>query len=161
MASLFNNLFDKNNPAKKLQAEIDNTEFRKQALFAPLNNDIAAARQKIESLFYKIGTAVYESSLSGAEADKNVMQGYFNQITDQKSLIAEREAKIAEFSKRYEEELEMLKASLATMIGEGATASDADGDSSASGKVNVCKNCGAAYTPGDDVFCTGCGTKLK
>ena len=158
MPGLFNR---RPEPERKLIAEIENTEFKKQSIIAPLTSEIRQAQNKIDGLLLKIGQSVYEAHVSGAGINATDLGEQFDAIAREKAIIAEKEAKIGEFTSRYDEELTMLRANLSQMTGQGipmATKGSADG---ASGGKAFCGNCGSQYNVGSDAFCGTCGNKLS
>ena len=152
MIGLFNR---RPEPERKLMAEIESTEFKKQSIAAPLQNEIRMAQQKIDQLLHKIGSEVYGAHISGAENAPD-LKVHFDAISEQKTFIGEKEAKINEFASRYDEELNMLRANLNQMMGMHAHGANAMGGA---GKA-FCGECGTQYNVGQDVFCGGCGNKL-
>lgn len=160
MLNLLNNLLDRDNPAKKLQKEIDNTEFKKQSLISPLQTEISTAQKKINEALLKIGSAVYDRHENCMPTDETSLQKLYDEISTHKRNLSEKEAKIKEFTTRYEEEIDILKASLASMLAEPAPPVPSKSTSGDSPKA-YCTNCGSLYSPEDDQFCTGCGRKIE
>jgi len=169
MAKMLDNLMGRNDPAKKLQKEIENTMFRKQSIISPLQNEIAAARRKIDQVKFQIGDQVYAAQVAGLDVFAGLKE-YFEEINLQNNFIAEREAKIKEFSDRYDEELAMLRSSLSMAfpprpgllppqpIPAVVPTPIAPAAPAASG---LCTGCGGAYNPGIDIFCTNCGQRTE
>ena len=152
-----------NSPEKKLQKEIEGAEFKKQSLITPLQNDINGANNKVQRALNSIGELIYEKHLQNESVNyeqvKPELVEHYNNISEQKVLIAEREAKIKEFSDRYDEEISILKANLAAMT--AAAAQPSTPNAAANNESGEkCPQCGNAYTPNEDAFCTGCGAKL-
>jgi predicted nucleic acid-binding Zn-ribbon protein len=133
------------NPAARLKGEIQNTEFRKQSLVAPLENEISQARQKIDMIFMEIGQIMYDTHLEGGSAPETLIAN-FDEISAHKDFIAEKNGKIQEFTERYDEEIRMLAANLENVL--------------ADAKKLFCTGCGEQYNPLEDVFCKGCGMRL-
>ena len=159
MAGLFNR---RPEPERKLLAEIESTEFKKQSIITPLQNEIRMEQQKIDHLLHQIGTAVYNDHVSGTET-KTDLSTHFDAINGHKTVISEKEAKINEFANRYDEELNMLRANLNQMMGAYAQPAPApmQNQAVAGGAAKAfCGECGTQYTVGQDVFCGGCGNKL-
>ena len=167
MANLFNNLLDRDNPAKKLQREIENTEFKKQSLIAPLQSEMHVLTQKIDGALRQIGLTVYDSYLNGEQVNEEPLKVVYDQISEHKSVLAEKEAKVKEFANRYDEEINMLKANLMSMTAPQPAVPQAFGapgartTNPADGPRAFCTNCGVPYIYGEDIFCTGCGSKLE
>ena len=144
---------------RKLLAEIESTEFKKQSLISPLHNEILMAQQRIDQLLHKIGYEVYEGHSKGSLEQVNV-KTQFAAIDDQKAFIKEKEAKIAEFAGRYDEEISMLQANLNQMMMAYAP-QPMQYQTAAGGAGNAfCGGCGTRYTVGLETFCGGCGNKL-
>ena len=155
------NLVGGDNPAKKIQKEIENTEFKKQSLVAPLQSDVAAAQQKINQLLQQIGLTVYEDHVNTGDTSDTSFADIFNEINSHKAVINEKTAKITDFASRYDEEINILKANLASM-GTGAASSPSNTPAAGTPAANAfCINCGTGYIEGEDAFCTGCGNKLS
>ena len=165
MPGLFDNLLDRDNPAKKLQKEIESTEFKKQSLIAPLQSEIAALTQKVNAALQQIGLEVYEAHINSEQIDEEAVHVLFGEISGHKTVILEKEAKLQEFAARYDEEINMLKANLASMSQPAPAQAPAVGTVPAAmpadGPRAFCTNCGGVYIPGEDLFCTGCGGKLE
>jgi len=156
---LFNKLLDRDNTSKELQKEIDNTEFKKQSLISPLQSDINAAQQKINEALRRVGLVVYERHVSCMPIDEVALQKLYDEISKHKRIFSEKEAKIQEFTTRYEEEIDILKASLASMS--EPTPHSKAATTSIDYPKAYCTNCGTSYVPKDDLFCTGCGRKIE
>ena len=161
MAGFLNNLLEKNNPAKKLQKEIENIEFKMQSIITALQSDIGIEQRRIDEVLKKIGLAVYESHSSGTESDDSVLQDYYTEISKHMTVVQEKENKIAEFIARYEEEIGILKSSLSPAAMPEPPAAAIEAAPSADGPTTLCANCGMKYIPAEDIFCTGCGSKLQ
>ena len=143
---------------RKLMAEIENTEFKKQSIIAPLQNEIRMAQQKIDQMLHQIGYEVHSNHLSGSTEQAD-LKAHFDFIGDQKAFIKEKEAKIDEFVSRYDEEIGMLKANLNQMMTPSAPY-PMQQQASAGAQTAFCGECGTQYTPLKDTFCGGCGNKL-
>ena len=157
MPGLYNRMPE---PERKLLAEIESTEFKKQSIIAPLQNEIRMAQQRIDQLFHQIGYEMYNSHLSGSTEQVD-LKAHFDAIGDQKVFIQEKEAKIAEFVGRYDEELDMLKANLNQMMMAYAPQPMHHQTAATGGAAKAfCGECGAQYTIGQDAFCGGCGFKF-
>ena len=156
MSGLFNR---RPEAEKKLMAEIESTEFKKHSIIAPLQNEIRMAQQRIDQLLYQVGFEVYENHAKGAGEEVD-LKPRFNAIGEQKKFIKEKEAKIAEFANRYDEELNMLQATLNQMMMAYAP-QPVQYQAAAGGAGSAfCGVCGTQYTVGQEAFCGGCGNKL-
>jgi len=161
MAGFLNSLLG-DNPQKKLLKEIENTEFKKQSLTTPLQNEINGAKCKVDEVLKQVGLDVYESHLKGEVLETEALQTHYDTINSLNTLISEKGAKITEFCNRYDEEIDILKTSLASMaqpVTPAATPVPATPVAPVEGAA-FCTNCGTAYKPETDSFCTGCGNKL-
>ena len=157
MANFLGDLLGKDNPVKKLQKEIESMELRKQSLVSAVQNEIHSARQKIDNEFQKIGLKVYTSHKNNEQIDFN-QTAHFGEIESLNNLIAEKEAKMSDIAKRYDDEIGMLRAHLSTIT---PAANDPKSWNVSAGSSNaVCANCKNPYTPGVDLFCKGCGQSL-
>ena len=163
MAGFFNR---RPEPERKLMAEIESTEFKKQSIIAPLQNEIRMAQQRIDQLLHHIGYEVYNGHINGATEQVD-LKAHYDAIGDQKMFIKEKEAKIAEFVGRYDEELSMLKANLNQMMMSyapqpmpGAMHVQHPPIMEGGASKAFCGECGTQYTVGQDAFCGGCGNKL-
>jgi len=154
MANFLGDLLGKDNPVKKLQKEIEGMELRKQSLVSAVQNEIRVARQKVDSEYQQIGLKVYTSHKNNE--DINFSQTtHFGEIENLNNLIAEKEAKMNEMAKRYDEEIGMLRAHLSTIMPQPNAPKPWNALSG--GSNAVCANCKNPYTPGVDLFCKGCG----
>ena len=157
MANFLGDLLGKDNPVKKLQKEIESMELRKQSLVSAVQNEIRSARQKIDNEFQQIGLKVYTSHKNNEQIDFS-QTAHFGEIENLNNLIAEKEAKMNELAKRYDEEIGMLRAHLSTITPQSNAPKP--WNASPGGSNTVCVNCNNPYTPGVDLFCKGCGQSL-
>ena len=162
MTNLFNRRPD---PEQKLMAEIENTEFKKQSIIAPLQNEVQEAQYRIDDLLYRVGSDVYKSHIEGSLGAIDLKE-HFDAIAQQEEFIKQKEAKIAEFVDRFDEEIRMLSANLKQMMPPApqrqrqrlAPAGRVSGDGAAKA---FCEECGQQYIVGQDTFCGECGYKLS
>jgi hypothetical protein len=150
MEGMFNKLLDRDNPEKKLQKEIESTQFRKQSMIAVVQGETREAAQRREGLFCQIGKAEYENR---GKLPAPVHTELFTEIDALTALIEEKVAKIKEIESRYDEEIALLSRSLHQATPIAAT-------SFAAGQ-HPCPKCGAGYEPGVDRFCISCGNDLS
>ena len=146
-------------PERKLLAEIESTEFKKQSIIAPLQHEILMAQQRIDQLLHQIGYEVYNSHISEATEQAD-LKAQFDAIGEQKAFIKEKEAKKGEFVDRYDEEISMLRANLNQMMAAYAPKPIQHQTVTGGTGKAICGGCGAQYTVGQDAFCGECGTKL-
>ena len=170
---------------KKLLTEIENTQFKKQSLIAPLQSDIRTARHEIDEICKAIGVKMYNEHISGEEGKESLTE-FFDAISEKNTLIDEKEAKMKEFINRYDEELVMLNASLKHLRAEYGQSQAAlrqplpvyaqskpifkpkTVSSSPTPVITqaevleraFCGECGSPFNVGEDVFCGSCGSKL-
>jgi len=160
MAGFFDSLLGKKNEqdehTTRILKEIESMEFKKQTLINSVRGEIKAAELQINQLFQQIGALMYESHI-GTPAEESTLTDFYTQITQHKTLITEKEAKINDITARYEDEIGMLRASIGAVA---APAIPPGGTMPAAGGGAFCEQCGGAYTPGEDIFCPGCGNKL-
>lgn len=157
-SKFINNLMG-GNTERKLQKEIENTEFKKRSLVTPLQNEINVSNVKISEELRQIGLHVYESHLKDETPAIDTLQNHYEAIALQKAIIAEKEAKIEKFLTRYDEEINIFKSNLSTsavhpqeFVPVAPTTSTED--------MAFCTSCGTRYRLGEGLFCTGCGSKL-
>ena len=156
MAGFFNR---RHEPERKLLAEIESTEFKKQSIIAPLQNEIRMAQQRIDQLLHQIGYEVYDGHSKDA-AEQVDLQVHFDAIGVQRAFIKEKETKIAEFVGRYDEEINMLRANLNQLMLSYAPGPIQHQAAAGGAAKAFCRECGVQYAVGQDAFCGGCGTKL-
>jgi hypothetical protein len=149
MEGMFNKLLDRDNPEKKLQKEIESTQFRKQSMISVVQGEVREAVQKREGLFCQIGKAEYENK---GKALALVHTEQFAEIDALTMQIEEKVAKIKEIESRYDEEIALLSRSLTPSV-PATVVSMARGQ-------RPCPKCGAGYEPGVDRFCVSCGSDL-
>jgi len=154
MANLFGSTKgrDDNDPIKKLQVEIEGTEYRKQVLITCVQNEIQAERQKINNELYQIGVDVYENSANVQDVTEKI-KAHISAIESYKKLIADKEGKIMEISRRYDEEVGILRTQMSMYQSPVPQPYFSPGAR--------CPSCGASYTPGVHLFCDGCGYNLS
>ena len=158
MANIFDNLLGKNNDAKKLQKEIEGMELKKQSLISAVQNEIRSAQQKIDYEFQQIGLKIYTNYKDKEQINFNQTE-HFGEIDDLSNLIAEKEAKMNDIVRRYDDEIGMLRTHLSTLM---PHVSNQVQQNVLSGNAQaVCANCKKPYALGVDLFCMGCGQKLN
>jgi len=134
----------------KLKRDVSALESRKQALQASLANEILVINNSIAKKCSEIGMLMYEQHITDTP-NLEIFNEKFNEITEMKQQIAEKESKSLEIGTRYGEEIALL--SNFTPQTQGATPTTATSSA-------ACKNCNAPYRGGEDVFCSECGNKL-
>jgi len=159
MANLFGNTKgrDDNDPIKRLQGEIEGTEYRKQILVTAVENEIQAERQKINNELYQIGLAVYESSANGQDATDKI-EAHISAIESYNKIIAEKEGKILEISRRYGEEIGLLRSQMNMNQAQAPQQHYVPGPQAGGAR---CPKCSKPYTPGIHLFCDDCGQNLS
>ena len=147
---LFNKVFDRNNPARKLKKEIESTQFKKQSLISAVQNDIREAIIKRNKVYCQIGMTVYENRDNTPPED--IHTAHFMEIHVLNGIIDDHEKKINEISSRYDEEINTMNKLLDKVLASTPTHST---ESQAS-----CSECGCKYVPGADRYCGECGHDL-
>jgi len=115
-------------------------ESKKRTITQASENERNAILSKINEEYRKIGETSYTLYIEGSfEAGKIVSM--FETIKGFYQTLDEKQAKLSEILDRYDEELKIL------------CPAPPEGQA-------VCPGCGAAYIPGEMLFCSGCGGKL-
>lgn len=143
----------KSTEISKLQAEIERTEFRKKSLLSVLEYEKTQIEEERRDLFADIGVLTYEMSLSGG---KNYdFSNHFSCIKNLEGKNTEKEEKIIEFVKRYDEEIEILQMSIALQ-------ETIHSELNPEEKIPVMVICGTCnQTVLDHKFCSNCGSSLS
>ena len=150
---------------KRLQQEIESMQFKKQSLISTVQGEIQAAKQKISNVMFMIGQDVYASHINGVEIDDK-LKAYFKEIETLNSLMAEKEEKITDIAKRYDDELSMLSVHLNSIqpppppTNIPVQTAPMHGNAQMAGAGAFCTNCGKPYIPGQNAFCIECGAKI-
>ena len=115
-------------------------ESKKRAIAQASNNEQNAIKTKISDEYRKLGETSYALYESGNfEVEK--IAGMFQTVKGLYQTLDEKQAKLNEILSRYDEELKILRP--APPAGQ-----------------ETCPGCGAAYIPGEMLFCSTCGGKL-
>ncbi|MCL2015951.1 MAG: hypothetical protein FWG68_06845 [Defluviitaleaceae bacterium] len=130
----------------KLERDIQELETKKQTLVMSVNNEIGTLKGHITAKFTEIGAESYNLHVRG-EFSEEYFAEKFAEITTLEQTIKEREAKIAEISGRYNEEITLLK-NLTPDIAPAPVAA-----------LGRCTACNAVRIEGD-AFCRGCGSRF-
>lgn len=103
------------------------------------------------NILLEAGTNAYEIWCKD-KSQANLAE-YWNKIVELEKSISEQETKRTEMGNRYDEEISLIRSTfgVANVTAEIQTATVG---------VGRCPKCNAPITA-DDVFCTGCGTKLQ
>ena len=136
---------------EQLKKEIRSLELRKESVFSSINGEIARLQAERRNILLEAGTSAYEVWCKD-KTQANLVE-YWNKIVELEKLINEQEAKKTEMGNRYDEEISLIRSTFGVAnvtVEMQSTAADA-------GK---CPNCNAPISA-EDVFCTGCGTKLQ
>ena len=169
---------DDNDPIRRLQEEIEGTEYRKQVLVTAVQSEIQAEKQKISNELYQIGALVYESSTNGQDATDKV-KAHVSAIDSYKEVIEEKEGRIADISKRYDEEVVLMRSQINMTMAYAQQQQQPPPPPQyppqphqqpqqpqqqymhpgAQGGAR-CPKCGNYYTPGVHVFCDNCGNRF-
>lgn len=162
MDGLLGKLMPRDNPVKKLQKEIESTEFKKKSLISAAQNELVSAKQRVGDIHIKIGVAVYDARNKDLISISDFAE-QFKEIEEFEMILAEKESKISEITARYNEEIKMMTSQLLLVQKEQATTSSPlilPKVTSLFGGQKHCPKCGAGYNPKGDLFCVGCGDKL-
>jgi len=157
-----------NMDSKRIQQGISDLAEKKQMLIMSLQTDIEAIDSEMSEAFRELGLKAYAlakesgSIPAGLEGDCDKIDGF-------KSEQNFKDKKKLEVAERYDEEIAMLEKLLPKTptpppLAPPPTAQPAQSAPSPRPAVTekfFCTNCGKRYTPGNDVFCLECGTKLK
>lgn len=142
----------KSTEISKLQAEIERTEFRKKSLLSVLEYEKTQIEDERRDLFADIGVLTYEMSLSGG---KNYdFSNHFTCIKNLEGKTSEKEEKIVEFVKRYDEEIEILQMSIAL---QETIHSELNPEENIPVMV-ICATCNQTVL--EHKFCSHCGNSL-
>lgn len=147
-------LFDKvfgDEKENKLKQEIKGLELRKESIFAAINGEIATLENQKRELFLTAGTRLYDAWVAKKEDSVN-LEEYWNKVQELEKQVTEQEVKRREMGDRYNEEIQMLKDSLAAM--KAATTAPTVAD------VLKCPKCNGVVKQ-TDAFCQNCGNKLQ
>jgi hypothetical protein len=136
------------NANAQIEREIAASEGKKQMLTTSVLNEVNSLYAKLTDRFAEIGSITYTSHMNG-NFSIELLIDMFDEITELKKSIDEKEAKIKEISERYDEEINLMKNLTANVT--------ADVTANVAGSDTVCK-CGTARKD-DDLFCQKCGEK--
>ncbi len=131
----------------------------------------------IQTEYSKSGKKAYADYIQGNFSAEGLME-FFSEITRLNTLINEKNHKLSEITKRYDEELNILlsavnnpkpadkcpKCSYPVNLAQDAFCPNCGSNTAKppapAEPVYKCKSCNAPYKPGTDIFCSGCGAKL-
>lgn len=160
------NLFKKETEEDKIRNEIQNTEFKKNSMVNTVINEKNVLEQQKRELLFSIGEKTYENQKAGVTGHD--FSSDFAQIDALEVQKQEKDAKITEIASRYDEEINLLSANLATMqaAAQAATqqanpayAAPVQAAPQGAAPAGFCEKCGQGFH-GGDAFCQGCGSKL-
>jgi hypothetical protein len=134
-------------PAQQSVHQLDETskaildiENKKRAITQASGNEQNSIKAKIDDEYRKIGETSYALYADGNfEVEKITVM--FETVKGLHQLLEEKQVKLNEILSRYDEELTILRP--APPAGQ-----------------EQCPGCGAAYIPGEMLFCSTCGGKL-
>lgn len=148
--ALLDKILGKDEREENLKREIKSLEFRKQSVLTSINGEIANLQSEQRTLLLKAGEYAYDVWCKDKkQAD---LISYWNQMQELADKITAQEVKKKEMTDRYDEEIKLISSNFNMPVNSGNSAV-------ASGSA-VCPKCGSAISD-EDVFCQGCGTKLK
>ncbi len=129
------------------QEAIRSINEKKELLQKAVALEVEQLNNTINSEFIKLGKEYYNNCVNFQSSD---LTGIIEEINSLRQIIDEKNSKLAEITKRYDEELNIL---LATVKSQQELQAKQAGSSSA------CPKCSGTVSPGD-VFCPYCGQKL-
>ncbi len=139
----FNNLFKGTEyPVAK---EIESLQLKKASVTNNLRGEIRGFEAQIQNKLLEAGTVSNEARQKGIEP---ALDSIWADVDALYITIAERDKKIEEFTKKYDEEMALLGNTVAT-----AVASNTIGG-------RACPQCGAGLSE-EDVFCQNCGNRCS
>lgn len=136
---------------EQLKREIRSLELRKESVFSSINGEIARLQGEKRNILLEAGTNAYEIWCKD-KSQTNLVE-YWNKIVELEKAISEQEAKRTEMGNRYDEEISLIRSTFGVV---NVTA-ESQNVTNGAGK---CPKCNAPITA-DDIFCTGCGTRLQ
>lgn len=153
------NMFKKDSPEGRVQAEIQNTEFKKNSMISAVSAEKLALEQQKINCFRDMGETAYRQHL--AKEENYHFQPFFTQIEQIESQVMEKERKINEIATRYDEEIGLLTSTLnaITQTQASIVAAPAGNMVPPVAAGGFCENCGSPSAAGD-AFCQSCGKPL-
>lgn len=143
--ALLDKVFGKDERERQLEKEIKSLELRKGSVLAAIDTEIARLQGERNNMFLNAGMAAYEAWKKGDEqAD---LTEYWDKVKGLEEVVVEQQNKKTEMGVKYDEEIKLINSNL------GINTASAQG-------VKHCPNCGMEISD-DNIFCRGCGTKLK
>lgn len=150
--ALFDKLLGRDEKEENLKKEIHSLELRKESVFSSIDAEIMRLQNEKQQVLLTAGTTAYNTWCKDrTQAD---LTEYWNKIQDLEKAVAEQEAKKTEMGNRYDEEIRLIRNNL------GISNVSTPAAATSVGGANQCPSCGAPISA-DDIFCQGCGTKLK
>lgn len=147
--ALLDKVLGRDEKERQLEKEIRSLELRKESVFSAIDGEIARLQRERGDVLLKAGTAAYEVwSRDKAQAD---LTEFWSEIENLEKQIAEQENKKTEMGIKYDEEIRLINSNLGVHAVNTAVPA---------GTGAVCPKCGNAVS-NDDIFCQGCGTKLR
>ena len=135
--------------AGRIRKDIADLESKKENLMLSLQQDYEDINDHITGEYCKIGEEAYALYKNGEHSLEGLSE-YFMNVAQLEKELAAKDRKITEISERYDEEIGILK-----KLVQSAKKSDPKSNK------RFCENCGTAFTPGRDLFCLECGSKLE
>lgn len=150
--ALLDKLLGRDEREENLKKELQSLELRKASVFSTIDGEISRLQNEKQNVLLAAGSTAYDSWCKD-QTHANLME-YWTKIQELEKAIVEQEAKKEEMGNRYDEEIRLISSNL--NIANTTTPISATSISGA----NKCPSCGAPIAT-DDIFCQGCGTKLK
>lgn len=150
----------KNSRERELEREIRSLEVRKESVFTTINGEIERLQAEHTNVLLEAGTAAYDAWVQ--EKVSADLSEFWNKIQELEQQIVEQEKKRTEMGDKYDEEIRLINRNLQMAASEVSVSAAAPTTASTPfrGAGSHCSKCGAAIGS-EDVFCQGCGTKLK
>jgi uncharacterized coiled-coil DUF342 family protein len=138
----------KNGKEDELEKEIKSLNVRKAAVVSSIESEITKLQNEINNVYLEAGKQACLVWLEkGEHAD---IKNYCEKLQELNKGIQEWEDKRIEMTKRFEEEIALIRP--VQNIGNTAP--------TVAGGGKTCPGCGIAVAD-DDMFCQGCGRKLQ
>ncbi len=151
--AFLDNIFGEEN---KLKQEIKSLELRRESVFTAINGEIASLENQKRELFLTVGTRLYDAWKDKKEDSVN-FEDYWTKVQELEKQIEEQEKKRVEMGERYNEEINLIRNTIAM---NQAAAAAPQAAPQVVPDVLKCPKCGVNVRP-TDAFCQNCGNKLK
>ena len=146
-------LFDKvfgDEKENQLKQEIKSLELRRETVFTSINAEIANLENQKRELFYTVGLRLY-NAWTKKDEDSVKLEEYWEKVQELEKQIVAQEDKRKEMATRYEEEISMIRNTIAMNAAPATPTATVE---------LRCPKCNGVVKP-SDVFCQSCGNKLQ